>query len=97
MYHLEIAVYGETAYCEMQLGVDTKRHSACFVQVSKTKTFPVLCCVSHGVQFQTVKTRQAVTLRRVLTATQQQQQNITYSLFLCSLRYQREMCMRRAV
>jgi len=60
MSHLEITIYGETAYREMQLGVDKKRHNGCFVRVSKTKTIPVVCCVSHDVQFQTVKTRQAV-------------------------------------
>jgi len=60
MSHLQIAIYGEIAYREMQMGVDMKRHNGCFVRVSNTKTIPVVCCVSHGVQFQTVKTRQVL-------------------------------------
>ena len=58
---LEIAIFGEIAYREMQFGVDTKTHNVCFVRVCKTKSsIPVVCCVSHGVHFQTVKTREAV-------------------------------------
>jgi hypothetical protein len=60
MSHLKITLFGETAYREMQVGVDMKRHSGFFVRVSKTKTIPVVCCVSQGVHCQTVKTRQAV-------------------------------------
>jgi len=59
MSHLQITIFREIVYREMQVGVDMKRNNGCFVRVNK-KEIPVVFWFSHGVHFQTVKTRQTV-------------------------------------